>query len=243
MTIVEAIVAATILLVALLAAFLALDSASSAGKTAERQAIAAGVAEEQLERMLAMSWSELVHCSTPPTSSVARHPLSYVQTGSPTRFRVMQDYRRPELGVLGGTPSGGEQLVVSASSPCDATRNDAVYAGPIPFTSGPVSGSYYRFITWRDDTCLPNLPGDLENLLDGITGLVSGLLTSIQSRIGTGVNAFCLAPNDAKRVSVAVVLDDAGDYGPANPTWVSTVQTNGADGLIIDTNTRFTFDG
>lgn len=243
LTIVEAIVAATILLIGLLAGFLALDSASSAGKTAERQAIAAAVAERQIERMLAMSWTELAHCSVPPASAEPGDPLQHVLPGTPARFSVLHDYRRPELGPLEGTTADGEVLVVHdpPTEPCDDTRKDAVFHGPIPFSSGAVSGSYYRFVTWRDDTCVADLPDDLENLLDGITNLVTGLLSELQSRIQTGVNAFCLQPRDAKRLTVAVVLGEAGDFGPERPTWVSTVQTNDLDGLIIDSDGRFDF--
>lgn len=242
-TIVEAVVAATILLIGLLAGFLALDSASSAGKTAERQAIAAAVAERQTERLLAMSWTELVHCKAPQQSSDPDNPLYYVQPGSPTRFRVMQDYRSPSLGTLAGTPAGGEVLVIQnpETTPCDASRTDAVFEGPIPFTSGTATGVYYRFVSWRDDTCVASLPDDLENLLDGLTNLVTGLLTELQNRVKTGVNAFCLQPQDSKRLTVAVVLDEASDYGPHKPTWVSTIQTNAQDGLIIDSNGRFDF--
>lgn len=242
-TIVEAVVAATILLIGLLAGFLALDSATSAGKTAERQAIAAAVGEQQIERLLAMSWTELVHCRTPQQSSDPSNPGYYVQPGSPARFKVMRDYRDPSLGTLAGTPTDGEVLAIQnpETTPCDASRNDAVFEGPIPFAAGAVTGAYYRFVSWRDDTCVASLPDDLENLLDGLTNLVTGLLDELQSRVKTGVNAFCLQPQDSKRLTVAVVLDEASDYGPRKPTWVSTIQINAQDGLIIDSNGRFDF--
>ena len=242
-TIVEAVVAATVLLIGLLAGFLALDSASSAGKTAERQAIAAAVGERQIERMLAMSWTELVHCRTPQQSADPNNPLHHVQPGTPTRFKVLQDYRQPSLGALTGTPAEGEVLAIQSpeTTPCDASRSDAVFEGPVPFQSGTATGVYYRFVSWRDDTCVASLPDDLENLLDGLTNLVTGLLEELQNRISTGVNAFCLQPQDSKRLTVAVVLDEASDYGPHKPTWVSTIQTNAQDGLIIDSNGRFDF--
>lgn len=242
-TIVEVIVAATVLLIGLLAGFLALDSASSAGKTAERQAIAAAVAERQIERLLAMSWSELAHCKTPEPSADPDSPLHQVQTGAPARFKVLQDYRTPSLGTLAETPAEGEELVLQdpQTAPCDADRTDAVFEGPIPFSSGTAAGAYYRFVTWRDDTCVAGFPDALETLLDGITGLVTGLLEEIQGRVNTGVNAFCLQPRDSKRLTVAVVLGAAADYGPHKPTWVSTIQTNAQDGLIIDSDGRFDF--
>lgn len=242
-TIVEAVVAATILLIGLLAGFLALESASSAGKTAERQAIAAAVAERQIERLLAMSWTHLAHCATPQQSADSGDPLHQVQPGSPTRFAVLQDYRDPALGPLTGTPAEGEVLVVQdpETAPCDASRTDAVFAGPIPFVSGSTTGSYYRFVSWRDDTCVASLPDDLENLLDSLTNLVTGLLSELQDRVKTGVNAFCIQPRDSKRLTVAVVVDAASDYGPHAPTWVSTIETNPDDGLIIDSHGRFDF--
>lgn len=237
--------AASILLIGVLAGFLALDSATSAAKTAERQAVAAAVGEQHIERVLAMSWTQLAHCRTPVASADPDAPPYYVQPGSTTRFRVMEDYRRPSLGTLAGTPAAGEVLVIQSptTTPCDAGRRDAVFEGPIPFTSGTTTGTVYRFVTWRDDTCVASLPNDLAGLLDGLTNLIAGLLTQLQDRLRTGVNAFCLQPQDSKRVTVAVVLDDAGDYGPHRPTWVSTIQTNPQDGLIIDSNGRFDFQG
>ena len=256
-TIVEAMIAAAILLVVLLGGFLALDSASSATKTAERQAIAASVGEREIERLLNLNWNQLVHCAGPPHAAdpiavqggVAENPLHYVVEGTPTRFKILDNYRVASGPVLAGTPANGEEIVrPSGSCPNGAmAANASPDQTAVPFSSGGVTGSIYRFVTWRQDTCAPVVVDQLEGLINQVSGLISGilgLLNSITSAIDTQLNPFCLGTvKDSKRITVAVVVDGAGDFGPRKPTWLSTIHTNPSGGLIIGGNGTFSFSG
>lgn len=256
-TIVEAMIAAAILLVVLLGGFLALESASSATKTAERQAIAASVGEREIERLLNLNWNQLVHCAGPPHAAdpiavqggVAENPLHYVVEGTQTRFQILDNYRVAGSPVLAGTPANGEEIV----RPSDSCPSGAMAANAspdntaVPFSSGGVTGSVYRFITWRQDTCPPVLVDELEGLVNQVSGLISGilgLLNSITSAIDVQLNPFCLGTvKDSKRITVAVVVDGAGDFGPRKPTWMSTIHTNPSGGLIIGGDGTFSFSG
>lgn len=243
----EATIASAILLIALLAGFLALESASNATKGAERQAIAASVGEREIESLLTKSWDQLANCPAPShvedplaaQGKVPENPLHYVVDGTPQRLRVLSNYRVAGSSALTGTPAAGEELVVG---PCVA---GAIDPGPTSFNSGGVTGKVYRFVSWRGDACPPAVPARLKGILSGATGLVDGLLTRINDRLdrlGVNVNAFCSTGKDSKRLTVAVVVDSAGDLGPLKPTWISTIQPNPAGGLIVDTGGRFDFD-
>lgn len=246
-TIVEATIASSILLIALLAGFLALDSAQSATKGAERQAIAASVGEREIESLTSLPWERLAHCSSPnqqvdplaAQGQVPENPMHYVANTSPRRFRILDNYRRSGSGPLAGTPPDGEPLVVNTGLSCD----NAVAVGPVPFTSGAVSGNAYRFITWRDDTCPPQVPEALQDLVNLASGLLGSLLNTLLGVIDTQTNLFCAASNDSKRITVAVVMDDVPGSGPYKPTWLSTIHANLANnGLILgETDGRFDF--
>jgi hypothetical protein len=243
---VEATIAASILLVVLLAGFLALDSAQSATKGAERQAIAASVGEREIERLTNLPWNRLAHC-TAPTQQVdplaaqgklPENPRHYIVNGTPHRFRVLSNYRNVSSGPLTGTPSAGEPLVIDGALSCASD----VDAGPVSFSSGGVTGSTYRFITWRDDTCPPQVPAQLQDLVNLAAGLLGGLLNSLLGVVGTQTNLFCSASNDSKRITVAVVLDDVSGSGPYKPTWLSTIHTNPTNsGLILGATGQYNF--
>ena len=246
-TIVEATIAASILLVVLLAGFLALESAQSATKGAERQAIAASIGEREIEELTNRPWSQLVHCPPLPSQQVdplaaqgqvPENPRHYVQDGGlEPRFRVLADYRSATSGPLDGTPSNGEKLVAGSGGSCNG-----VSVGPEAFDSGEVSGSIYRFVTWRDDTCPPQVPAQLQDLVNLAAGLLGGLLNSLLGVVGTQTNLFCAASNDSKRITVAVVLDDASGSGPYKPTWLSTIHTNPTNsGLILGATGQYNF--
>lgn len=231
-TIVEAMISAVILLIAMISGFLALESASEAAKTAERQAAAAAWGQREIEQMSAMDWAQLRMCGSAPTYQANQDDPRFFVSGA--NFKIMDDYRRPTGPTLAGIPNGVEEMYTGGTSNC-------VQPGPTPFTSGNVTGNVYRFITWRDDSCLPTLPDELQSLLNGAS-LVSGLLATVQNRVLNGTtNILCLSNQDSKRVTVAVTLDEAGGFGPHHPTWISTIQTNPNDGLLIDGYGPFDF--
>lgn len=236
-TIVETVVAATILLGGMMAGFLAMDASSSATKTAERQAQAASVAERAIEQMQAMDWDQLELCETPAmnsdpgsTTGAVENPDYYVKTGN--RFFISADYRDRNSAALGGSPASGEPLVIDDTN-CAATATTAVYPGPVQFSSGGVTGEYWRFITWKDDTCDASLPGTLVGIVPWLFSVVDGLLNFLTGQLPDDVDAACATVQDSKRITVAVVVDEIGDYGPRKPIWFSALVPDINGGPIL----------
>lgn len=243
-TIVEAMIAAAILLVVLLAGFLAMESSSNATKSAERQAIAAAAGERELDRLAGLPYAQIVHCTAPahdpsagaPAGQVPRNPAHHVVNGTPRRFNILADYRKPGSAALAGT-SGGEVLAVRST-------NCALTAPDTPFSSGGVTGTVWRYVTIRRDSCPPSLPSltaPLNGLLTGTLQILTSVLNSITASIGAGVNIFCSAPQDSKRITVAVVVDKASTLGPRNPMWMSTIVTSESAGLVLDESGQLDF--
>jgi hypothetical protein len=249
-TIVEAIIAASVLLIAMLGGFLAIESASSATKGAERQAIAAAVGEREIEELAGLPFAQIAHCNNSnvpahnqdpgaPAGQVPENPGYYVMNTIPRRFQVLSDYRKAGSPELPGT-EGGELLAITSS-------NCAVTSPQKSFSSGGVTGTVWRFVTYREDSCPPNLTsltGPLNGLVSGALNTASGLLaglTGANGAIPLGVNLFCGQPRDSKRITVAVVVDEASTLGPHKPTWLSTIVTNERDGLLLDETSRVNF--
>lgn len=255
-TIVEAIIAASVLLIAMLGGFLAIESASSATKGAERQAIAAAVGEREIEELAGLPFARIAHCNNSnapahnqnpgaPAGQVPENPAYYVMNTIPRRFQVLADYRKPGSPELPGT-EGGELLAMTSSN-CVPNASDGIASPQKQFSSGGVTGTVWRFVTYREDSCPPNLPdltGPLNGLVSGALNTASGLLaglTGANGAIPLGVNLFCSQPQDSKRITVAVVVDEASTLGPHKPTWLSTIVTNERDGLLLDETSRLNF--
>ena len=69
---------------------------------------------------------------------------------------------------------------------------------------------------------------------NALAGLLQQVLTPINNLLGTRINAFCAGPGpDAKRVTVAVVLDRTPNKAaPTRPIYMTTLVTDPARGLL-----------
>ena len=231
-------------LVAMLAAFTSTERQTSVA-TKQSQAIAAG--QDELERLRDLPFSQLALSSLPSNASDGlkagdpipdnpRNPNFYV---SGSNFLIKKTYGNKNSGPL--NPQPGE---VVSQEPFVSP----IAGGVAPQSRIKVGGSatddatLYRYITWRDEACGPQLPAGLNALItNNAARLVGSLLNSITNTLlGTKLNLFCADTHDAKRVTVAVVLDRPGSgpdidrraAGPDRPVWLSTIVRDPDKGLI-----------
>ncbi|MEX2253573.1 MAG: hypothetical protein WD649_05420 [Thermoleophilaceae bacterium] len=231
-------------LIAMLTAFTSTERQTSVA-TKQSQAIAAG--QDELERLRDLPYNQLALGSLPthapdglkaddPNPENPRNPNYYV-TGS--NFEIKKSYRDRNSGPL--DPQSGE---VVSQEPFVAP----IAGGVAPESRIKVGGSstdnatVYRYITWRDESCAPQLPAALQGVVNNVAArLVGSLLNSLTGNLlGTKLNLFCADTRDAKRVTVAVVLDRPGSgpdidrrrTGPDRPVWLSTIARDPDKGLI-----------
>lgn len=236
----EAIVAVMIIaigLVAVLAAFAATEKQTS---VAQRQSQAVGIAQRDIESIRNRSYANVATTTVPSPGTDGldpgdrdpqnpRDPNFYVSAGPPLRFKVKQNFRDKNSAPLPGTPTAGELFVPASASGIAQTST---------FNVNGTSGTIHRYLTWRDEFCGVNLPGPAGHLAqrvsDDLLRLSSPLAKAVTSTVlGTQLNAFCADTQDAKRVTVAVVLDRRGNgAGPDRPIWLSTIVYDPARGLI-----------
>jgi hypothetical protein len=206
---------------------------------AQRQAQATAVGQEELERLRDMPYGQLsltgLPTSPPPADdgldpgdhspNNPRNPNFYINGSA---FRIKQDFRDMTSAPLPGTPVAGEPLVTGGSLPPSSTFS----VGNTP--GGGTTGTIHRYVTWRDETCGPSLPGQLNSLVgDDLVRMATGLVNQVTGLLGPKLNLFCGDTQDAKRVILAVVLDRPGNRaGPDRPIWLSTVVYDPDKGLI-----------
>jgi type II secretory pathway pseudopilin PulG len=196
-SLVEVVVAVTILAVGLFATIESLVRASEASLQAQRHEQALSTAQREIERLRLTPYANLRLTSNPgpqPSGLTTgetnpRNPDYYVVAGTPSnRFLIKSNYHDATSPPLAGVDPNGEELVTGDS----ATGTVVHYS---TFTSGATEGNIYRYVTYRDERC--------------------GATTDT-----------CPGTADSKRLTVAVVLDASPNgTGPDRPVYLSTVVT------------------
>ena len=137
-TIVEALVAAMLLVIAAAALMTTLAGARKATYRGEQSQVASDVAQREMEALRTIPYASLAMTSAPAHSNDAADPRNRVSSGN---FALHRNGTDPAPMVVnggtltkGGTVSGG-----------------TVNPGPQAFTSGDVSGTIQRFIVWQND--------------------------------------------------------------------------------------------
>jgi type II secretory pathway pseudopilin PulG len=130
MTLVEVMVALTILITGVVGSFGAIDALRRLGGLNEKKQEASRLAEQEIEHLRSMGWSSLQLSSTPAAMNDSR---GTVANGN---------YTPPVSG-------GPESLIIAGSC---ATSTSCVDPGPTAWSAGNASGSIYRFVTNDDDT-------------------------------------------------------------------------------------------
>lgn len=167
-TIVEAMVAAFLLLVGILGSVSVFDSSRRESATGERQQIAVEQAQAELERMRDVPYEKLAVDPASPgweSSGAPGDPLNRLDAAAGT-FRVGPD--RVESLTFAQAQGGG----IAPLSRLDVAADGV-----------PMNMWIYRFVTWRDEDCpvadTSGITGPLDELLVGLepaTGLIDGLL-------------------------------------------------------------------
>jgi prepilin-type N-terminal cleavage/methylation domain-containing protein len=136
-TLIEVIVAMALMSVGIAATLGVFGAASRTNLVAQKTGVATQKAQAEIDRLSKMTYTKLGLTSTPAASTNPLNPSSRV---SGTTFTV-------RTGLT-------EAFVLSSDS---GQSGAAVDPTPEPFTvgTGPsaISGTVYRYITWRDETC------------------------------------------------------------------------------------------
>jgi type II secretory pathway pseudopilin PulG len=154
LTIVEVVVAALILSLGALATFGLLSSATKNTFRAKGTQVALDRAQQEVEALRSLVNEEIGLTAAPATSSNPLNPNYRVNSSNGTFALQRQpagNYK--QLVINGGEVYGGtgEEGVISGGT---------ITPGPVPFTSGDVSGEIYRYVVWRDDeACGTDCPG------------------------------------------------------------------------------------
>jgi len=121
----------------------------AAGRTtvrAQQHEVGVQQAQAELDRLAALAYGELALTSTPPSSSDPKNPGNRVSGGN---FAVRGDL---------------SEALVMAAEPGNTPK---VEPGPQPFAVGTagatITGSLYRYVTWRDESCPLNLCDGAQN--------------------------------------------------------------------------------
>jgi type II secretory pathway pseudopilin PulG len=140
-TVVEVTIAALLLILGAVAIFQVFDTASRNTYRAEQSQVANDIAQQELERLRALTYAQAAMTAYPAYSSDPRNPNNRV-TG--TDYKLNPDGSNPASMVVNGSAldSGGQ------------VSGGVVNPGPTSFVNGDVSGKIYRYVVWRDDpTC------------------------------------------------------------------------------------------
>jgi type II secretory pathway pseudopilin PulG len=234
-TLVEVLMAAVILIVGIGAAVTALGAPTRQSYSAQRLAQAAAIAEGDLEQIVArpnVNWSNICLNSMPGTdpspadagSANPSNPDAFVTTaGGEPAFAVQESYHDQGTYLTG--LSGPERLVG-----CAPGVSGIAQTAPVP---GGVQGTIYRFITYRTGQCVPNLGPTVQSSVQPLASLIGSLTNALTSKIGGGVNLWCSATNNNKRVTIAVVLSSVENgVGPSKPVYASTLAPNPSAGVL-----------
>jgi type II secretory pathway pseudopilin PulG len=148
-TIVEVVVAALVLVMGTLATFGLLSAATKNTQRAKASQVALNRAQEEIEALRSLSNEQLAMTATAPPSSDPLNPGYRVSGG---QFALTRE------------PPGNDATMVVNEHPLyggGSIEGGIVNPGPVPFTSGDVSGKIYRYVVWQnDDSCGDECPGE-----------------------------------------------------------------------------------
>ncbi|HEY2478123.1 MAG TPA: type II secretion system protein [Solirubrobacterales bacterium] len=155
-TLIEVLIAAVILAIASLATFGVLSAATRNAARAQATQVALDKAQEEMEKLHALSYSELALTRTPERVADTMNPNFRVNGGN---FAIKREplSEISEMVVNGGPRYGSETPI----------EGGVVVPGPISFSNGNVSGQIYRYIVWRNDPTCPESEVGTEDFCPG----------------------------------------------------------------------------
>jgi prepilin-type N-terminal cleavage/methylation domain-containing protein len=194
---VEVLVVILLVGVAIVGILGAFDAATLTAIGAQRHEQAIAIGQREVERLRTLDYAtQLGMTSTPVHADV---PSTDTNPGNPNFYVTTSGLSIKENYGIRTSATLATEPFVTTSADAKLT-SPQVDPGPTPFDDQGTTGTIYRYVTFRDEHCS---------------------LADIQ---GTPVLDPCPGNQDTKRVTVAVVLDAAGDRaGPSKPIWVSSV--------------------
>ena len=154
-TIIEVLVAALVLALAAAATFGVLASTVRNGQRAKATQVALDQAQQEIEKLHSLTFSQLAMTVTPSHATSAFSPNHRVVGGT---FALQREpaSEYATMAVNGGSLFGGGFV-----------EGGVVTPGPIPFESGDVTGQLYRYVVWRNDPSCPESEVVAEDLCPG----------------------------------------------------------------------------
>jgi prepilin-type N-terminal cleavage/methylation domain-containing protein len=197
---VEVLVVIMLVGIAFVAILGAFDAATLTAIGAQRHEQAIAIGQREVERLRTLDYAtQLGMTATPVHADV---PSSDTSPGNPNFYVTASGLSIKEnYGVRSSATLATEAFATTSAD--SQLTSPQVDPGPTPFDDQGTTGTIYRYVTFRDEHCA---------------------VADIQ---GFPVADPCPGNQDTKRVTVAVVLDAAGDRaGPSKPIWVSSVVSN-----------------
>jgi type II secretory pathway pseudopilin PulG len=139
-TLIELTIALVILIVGIMGMFMAFITSQRASTVAERETSMAHIAQQQIEFVQGIPYSQVGLATAPTTSTDPKNPDYYVSGGSSPTF----EWNR--------TAASAEALDIDTSTPGAVTPVQT-------WSEGRLSGKVYDFVTWETDArCSPSCP-------------------------------------------------------------------------------------
>jgi type II secretory pathway pseudopilin PulG len=201
-TIIEVMLAATMLTIGLLAVAGTIDLAGQTTVAAQRHEQAISVAQREIEELRGLSYASLGHAAplpnhgdadAPAGDSNPRNPNYYVVAGT-SNFLIKSNYRDSSSDPAPGTTAAGEPMVTGGT----------VQGGPETVSIAGTQAKVYRYITWRDEpfqTCP--------------TG--AGTCRTKRITVAVVLNASASEPGPSKPVWVSTYVADPEARPPDTP--------------------------
>jgi len=141
LTVVEVMVAAMIMIVGGLAVLQVVDAAARNNYRGEQSQVTSNRLQEEMEKLKQLPYKQIALTGLPADTSELTDPRWRTMG---TSFAVTQEGGSPQPLVFNGSSLyGGGSVTEGVVDPT-----------PIPFQSGDVSGTIYRFVVWEnDETC------------------------------------------------------------------------------------------
>jgi len=155
LTLIEVLIAALVLALAASATFGVLAAATRNAQRAQATQVALDRAQEEMEKLHSLSYSELALTVTPAHDTRTLNP-NYRVSGAnfATKREPLGEYA--PMVVNNGSLYGG-----------GAVEGGLVTPGPIPFRDGNVSGRLFRYVVWRNDPSCPESAVGSEDFCPG----------------------------------------------------------------------------
>jgi len=141
---IEAVIAAFILILAAVAIFDAYDASSRATFRAQATQVELSQAQKEMETIRTLPYTQIALTSEPVYSSDSTSPLNRVNSSG-------------EFNLNRSGTSNYAAMVWNGSPKDDGTQvdNGTINPGPETFTSGDISGTIWRFVVWQSDSGCP----------------------------------------------------------------------------------------